>query len=128
MSPRAECRDVQCLPCVCVCRSRNSHRFDGVAPLFQGNQSSQATAWIPRRPRGLLLDDIFHFLGCSCRFLLRAGGKERSGYFVVVNISAVRILLLRGTGTFPKGVTLESSRVAPSRSTEQLDPTVGLLL
>ena len=115
---------------VCVCGSRNSHRFDGGAPLFQGNQSSQATAWIPRRPRGLLLDDISPISGMFLSVLVASWGKEPTGHSVVLNISAVRVPLLRGKGTFPKGVTLvlESSRVVPSRSTEQLDPTVGLLV
>ena len=83
---------------LCVCRSRNSHRFDGGAPLFQGNQSSQATAWIPWRPRGLLLDDISPIfwnvpVGSCCEL----GVHEPTGHFVVIIISAVRIPLLQGT-------------------------------
>ena len=59
------------------------------------------------------------FSGMFLSVLVASWGKQPTGS-VVLNISAVRVPLLRGKGTFPKGVTLvlESSRVVPSRSTD----------
>ena len=129
MSPRAECQDVQCLPCVRVVLVTRTGSM-GVHPYSKETR-------VPRQPRGfpgVRVDCCWMiflpFSGMFLSVLVASWGKEPTGHFVVVNISAVRVPLLRGKGTFPKGVTLvlESSRVVPSRSTEQLDPTVGLLV
>ena len=123
MSPRAECReerkgDDQCLPCVCVVLVTRTGSM-GVHPYSKETR-------VPRQPRGfpgVRVDCCWMiflpFSGMFLSVLVASWGKEPTGHSVVLNISAVRVPLLRGKGTFTKGVTL-SPRVVPSRP-ESLD-------
>ena len=88
MSPRAECRDDQCLPCVCVVLVTRTGSM-GVHPYSKETRVPKATAWIPRRPRGLLLDDISPiFWNVAVGSCCELGGHEPTGHFIVIIISA----------------------------------------
>ena len=88
VSPRAECRDVQCLPCVCVVLVTRTGSM-GLHPYSK-------EARVPRQPRGfpgVRVDccwmTFLPFSGMFLSVLVAARGvHEPSGHFIVIIISA----------------------------------------
>ena len=94
VSPRAECRDDQCLPCVCVVLVTRTGSM-GVHPYSKETR-------VPRQPRGfpgVRVDccwmTFLPFLECSCRFLLRHGGSMNPPATLLLSLLAPLRLMLR---------------------------------